>query len=464
MLLLVGLGAMLGLGLPLVRAVRRSSTAASPRCTSSPARWPTPAATAPCPTSLLGRVRELLQAEYATLWLPAQGRYPEVLLSARVDAPGLLDVTSTPVALRQRASPTARPSPSVRRRRRPEPARHRSASSGVKDAIVVPLRSGSAVIGTLEVAGRLGDMPQFAPGRRAAARDAGRARRRSRWRTRAWSTGCASTRTTTPSPACPTAAGCWPLLEEAVKVRAPGEVVAVLLFDIDGLRDVNDSLGHDAGDKMVVEVAARLRRLAPAAALVGRVGGDEFVVTLRLPDADDGRDAGRPSCAPRCSEPMDVDAITLDVDAAVGIAVHPDHGTEPEVLLKRADLAAHAAKQLADPGAAVPPEPGVPLDAPARASPPTCAGRWRTARSRSTSSPRSRCPTAAWSAWSAWPGGSTRRTARSPRRTSWRSPSTPASSTGSPRSSCGEGLRRAPRAGSTRAARCRSRSTSPPVP
>ena len=55
------------------------------------------------PDVLLVRVRELLQAEYATLWLPALGRYPELLLSARVDAPGLLDVSKTPQVLRERA-------------------------------------------------------------------------------------------------------------------------------------------------------------------------------------------------------------------------------------------------------------------------------------------------------------------------------------------------------------------------
>src|SRR5207247_7383333 len=76
-------------------------------------------------------------------------------------------------------------------------------------------------------------------------------------------------------------------LEEAVKVRAPGEVVAVIQFDVSGLRDVNESLGHAAGDKLLAEVARRLRSLAPAAALVARVGGDEFVMTLRMAGTED---------------------------------------------------------------------------------------------------------------------------------------------------------------------------------
>src|SRR5690606_30307157 len=73
-------------------------------------------------------------------------------------------------------------------------------------------------------------------------------------------------------------------LEEAVRVRARDEVVAVLSVDISGLRNVNDAFGHDAGDQVVREVADRLRGLAPAAALVGRSGSDEFLITVRLPD------------------------------------------------------------------------------------------------------------------------------------------------------------------------------------
>ena len=106
----------------------------------------------------------------------------------------------------------------------------------------------------------------------------------------------------------------------------------MLLFDIDGLRDVNDSLGHDAGDQMIVEVAGRLRQIAPAAALVGRAGGDEFAVTLRLADADAAL-ALASELRAALQEPMEVGAITLDVDVAVGVAVHPDHGTEAEALL-----------------------------------------------------------------------------------------------------------------------------------
>jgi diguanylate cyclase (GGDEF)-like protein len=133
-----------------------------------------------------------------------------------------------------------------------------------------------------------------------------------------------------------------------VKVRAPNEVVAVFVLDIDGLRDVNDSLGHDAGDQMVREVAARLRHLAPAAAQVGRAGSDEFVLAVRLEDADQAVELAA-QLRGVVQAPMEFDSITLDVDVAIGIAVHPEHGADAETLVKRADLAAQAAKQLVSP-------------------------------------------------------------------------------------------------------------------
>ncbi len=298
------------------------------------------------PDVLLVRVRELLQAEYATLWLPAQGRYPEVLLSARVDAPGLLDVSKTPQVLRERAiadGQTVLVGPRVGE----SGLRALIRGSGVKDAIVVPLRSGSAVIGSLEVTGRLGDLTQFVTADvrllETLAAHAAVAVENSRLVDRLRFDAYHDALTGLPNRRRVLA-----LLDEAVKVRAPGEVVAVLVVDIDGLRDVNDSLGHDAGDRMVLEVATRLRRLAPAAALVGRGGSDEFIVTVRLPNPHEAVElAGR--LRSTMQVPMEVDAITLDVDVAIGVAVHPDHATEAEELVKLADLAAQAAKQFTTP-------------------------------------------------------------------------------------------------------------------
>ncbi|HEX6686907.1 MAG TPA: EAL domain-containing protein [Candidatus Limnocylindrales bacterium] len=297
------------------------------------------------PDILLGRIRQLLQAEFATLWLPAQGRHPEVLLSSRIDDKGLLDIGAVPEGLRQRAisgGTTVAAGVHIG----DEQLRAELRGTGIKDAIVVPLRAGSAVIGTLEVAGRLGDLAHFHDADvrllEAVAAHAAVAVENNRLVDRLRFDAYHDALTGLPNRRRMIQA-----LDEAVRVRTHGEVVAILMFDVDGLRDVNDSLGHAAGDRLVAEVATRLRAIAPPAALVGRVGGDEFVVTLRAPSAE-AAVALATSLRTQLQDPMTIGTLTLDVDAAAGIALHPDHGTDPAMLLQRADVATHAAKSAAN--------------------------------------------------------------------------------------------------------------------
>jgi diguanylate cyclase (GGDEF)-like protein len=296
------------------------------------------------PDVLLGRVRRLLQAEYATLWLPAQGRHPEVLLSARADDKGLLDVAGTPESLRKQAVETGQ-TVAASAKLGDDQLRTQLREHGTKDAIVVPLRASSAVIGTLEVAGRLGDNLSFDPNDvrllEAIAAHAAVAVENNRLVDRLRFDAYHDALT-----ALPNRRRINQALEEAVRVRAPGEVVAVLMFDVDGLRDVNDSLGHAAGDQLLAEVATRLRTLSPPAALVGRVGGDEFVVTLRLPNAEAALQLAA-ELRGQLQDPMTFGSLTLDVDTAVGLSLHPEHGSDPATLLQRADVATHSAKALA---------------------------------------------------------------------------------------------------------------------
>jgi diguanylate cyclase (GGDEF)-like protein len=290
---------------------------------------------------LLGRVRELLQAESATLWLPEQPRYPETMLSARVDDQGLIDLSLTPEGLRRRAVDTGltvAAGPKIG----DDDARALVRQAGIKDAIVVPMRSGSAVIGSLEVAGRLGDRSTFGMDDirllETVAAHTTVAVENARLVDRLRFDAHHDALTGLPNRRRMLAA-----LEEAVKVRAPGEVVAVIQFDVAGLRDVNESLGHAAGDKLLAEVARRLRSQAPPAALVARVGGDEFVLTLRMPGLDEAAAlAGELRRA--LQDPMELGSLELDVDTAVGVAVHPDHGSDPAALMQRADVATHVAK------------------------------------------------------------------------------------------------------------------------
>ncbi|MEV4629122.1 EAL domain-containing protein [Micromonospora sp. NPDC049523] len=291
---------------------------------------------------MLGRVRALMQAEYATLWLPAQGRHPEVLLTARVDDPGLLDFGRTPLIARQRAYQEKQTIAVGGRLDGDEEVRAALRAGGAKDVIVAPLRSGEAVIGTLELVNRLSDSTHFLPGdipifETIAAHVAvalENSRLVDRLRHDAYHDGLVNL---------PNRRRMTEALEEAVRVRAPGEVVAVLLFDVDGLRQVNESLGHAAGDEVLTEVASRLRSSAPAAALVGRIGGDEFLVTLRAENAEAATELAA-ELREQIQDQMVFGTLVLDVDTAVGVAVHPDHGNDPETLLRRVDLAATAAK------------------------------------------------------------------------------------------------------------------------
>ncbi|GAA5178061.1 EAL domain-containing protein [Rugosimonospora acidiphila] len=294
---------------------------------------------------LLARVRGLLQAEWATLWLPAQGRFPETLLSARVDDGGLIDLSATPESQRHRAFDQGITVATGPKLDGDDQSRAALREAGTKDAIVVPLRSGGAVIGTLEVADRLGGptvtfraedirLLETVAVHASAAVENSRLVDRLRFDAHHDAlTGLPNRRRMANA------------LEQAVKVRAPGEAVAVLQFNLSGLRDVNESLGYAAGDELLSEVARRLREAAPAAALVARLGGDEFAVMLRTPGAD-AAIALAGELRQALQDPIEIGELKLDVDSAVGIAMHPDHGAEPGILLQRADVATHVAKLM----------------------------------------------------------------------------------------------------------------------
>ncbi|MGC9666592.1 putative bifunctional diguanylate cyclase/phosphodiesterase [Planosporangium sp. 12N6] len=290
---------------------------------------------------LLARVRELMRADCATLWLNASGRHPELLLSARVDYQGLLDSEGSPEKLRRRALETGR-TVAVGPKLDDGELLAELRAWGGKDAIVVPLRSGEAVIGTLEVTGRLSDLAHFndddvrlletVAAHAAAAVENSRLVERLRFDAYHDAlTGLPNRRRILSA------------LDEAIKVQTPDDVVAALVFDVARLRHLNNSLGHTAGDKLLVEVARRLRDLAPPAALVGRIGGNEFALTVRVANAE-AAVALAVDIRESLQTPLSFGVLTTDVDCAVGVAVHPDHADDSATLLQRADVATHAAK------------------------------------------------------------------------------------------------------------------------
>jgi len=125
---------------------------------------------------------------------------------------------------------------------------------------------------------------------------------------------------------------------------ASGSHVGVLLVDLDRFKEINDTLGHHAGDALLVELGQRLQGVLRDDDLVARLGGDEFAILL--PGVGDARAAEDVGLRVReCIErPFAFDGLALHTSASVGIALSPDHGDTGTVLLQRADVAMYQAK------------------------------------------------------------------------------------------------------------------------
>ena len=124
-----------------------------------------------------------------------------------------------------------------------------------------------------------------------------------------------------------------------------GDGLAVLYLDLDGFKEINDRGGHDAGDRLLREVAQRLQQGLRQGDLVARVGGDEFVVLLPgCRDAEAARTIAD-SLRARLSPPYTLPDGSVRLDASVGIACFPADGSDPDVLLAHADRAMYAAKR-----------------------------------------------------------------------------------------------------------------------
>jgi diguanylate cyclase (GGDEF)-like protein/PAS domain S-box-containing protein len=136
-------------------------------------------------------------------------------------------------------------------------------------------------------------------------------------------------------------------LEQALQLaRRNGHLVAILFIDLDHFKPINDRYGHRIGDRMLQEVAARLRGLLRGSDTVSRVGGDEFV--LVLPEMSSEADAVETAqkVLDTMAKPYEIEAYALSIAPSIGISLFPEHGEEPEALLCHADTAMYRAKEL----------------------------------------------------------------------------------------------------------------------
>lgn len=134
------------------------------------------------------------------------------------------------------------------------------------------------------------------------------------------------------------------LEQMAREARLTGERFGLMLLDIDDLKRTNDSLGHDAGDALLSEFAARLRDSAPPGAMLGRLGGDEFgLISTSLGDSA-ALQASSAAILDAVRKPYVHNGRALDCGVSIGTAMSGEHGDLAEDLFKAADLALYASK------------------------------------------------------------------------------------------------------------------------
>lgn len=118
---------------------------------------------------------------------------------------------------------------------------------------------------------------------------------------------------------------------------------AVLLLDLDKFKEINDSLGHDVGDKLLTQVAARLSGQLRPSDLLARMGGDEFVMHIDNCGSEEAQAVALKLRA-ALADPYDLGSVTVQVNASIGISCYPDQGQDLTMLLRRADMAMYRAK------------------------------------------------------------------------------------------------------------------------
>jgi diguanylate cyclase (GGDEF)-like protein len=121
--------------------------------------------------------------------------------------------------------------------------------------------------------------------------------------------------------------------------------MAVVFLDLDGFKQVNDTLGHDAGDVLLKMVAERLVVTVREEDTVARLGGDEFMIVLWSVSGADLAAAVALKVIEAVAQPYGIEGHSVSITTSAGVGIYPDHGEDADTLIKSADLALYEAKR-----------------------------------------------------------------------------------------------------------------------
>jgi diguanylate cyclase (GGDEF)-like protein len=221
----------------------------------------------------------------------------------------------------------------------------------VGDAMVATLRTGDEVLGTLLVAGRLGEVDRFgeqdlqlfetlATHASICLRNYRLLERLRREADERHYQALHDSLTGLPN-----RARLDDELGQRLSRRRDEQAVVVMLIDLDRFKEVNDTLGHHQGDTLLCKIGDRIKEVVDDDTLVARLGGDEFAVVFTTTAKRDEIKAQAEAIERRLLEPFELDGLVFEVGSSVGIALAPFDGDDPSTLLQRADVAMYAAKR-----------------------------------------------------------------------------------------------------------------------
>jgi diguanylate cyclase (GGDEF)-like protein len=294
--------------------------------------------------NVLEQARDILHAEQARLTFTAEPGHGVEGFELRLDSSGLQRGAST--ATEDPRSPLAavlRDGSAVLVPRGTKDAAQRAwlDTRGVRDGVLVPLMGEIGPIAVLEVGDRLGDVRGFeAPEVQlleTVAQQAAVALRNGELLEKLRHESLHDSLTGLPN-----RANFQRELDARLRSRESG--LAVGIIDLDAFKEVNDTLGHQEGDRLLCEVAVRMSSALPDEAVVARLGGDEFAVILTCCHTPEAATAAGHRLLGVLAAPVLLAGIEVDVSASLGLSLAPEHGESVGVLLKRADQAMYDAK------------------------------------------------------------------------------------------------------------------------